>query len=58
MGLLKRLYFKRLVVEELEGELLKATKARDAAKMRSSVERLAPARRALYQAEVDLLEGV
>ena len=58
MGLLKRLYFKRLVVEEFEGELLKATKARDAAKMRSSVERLASARRALYQAEVDLLEGV
>lgn len=51
------LYYKRLVVVEIEGDLLKATKARDADKMRSTIGRLASARLALNQAEVSFLEG-
>ena len=52
------LYYKRLAVAELEGDLLKATKARDADKMRSIYERIVPARLALDQAEVDYLAEV
>jgi hypothetical protein len=51
------LYYKRLVVIELEGDLLKAAKEGDASKMRSSIERLAAARLALNHAEVSFLEG-
>lgn len=50
------LYYKRLIVVELEGDLLKATKARDADKMRSCVQRLSLARLALHKAEVRFLE--
>lgn len=49
------LYYKRLVVVELEGDLLKATKAQDPDKMCSSMRRLALARLALNQAEVSFL---
>jgi hypothetical protein len=51
------LYYKRLVVVELEGDLLKATKARDADKIRSLYERIVAARLALNQAEVGFLAG-
>ena len=49
-------YYKRIAVAELEGDLLKATKARDADKMQSLYERVVLARLALDQAEVDFLE--
>ena len=51
------LYYKRLAVAELEGDLLKATKARDADKIRSVYERILSARLALNQAEVNFLAG-
>lgn len=51
------LYYKRLAVAELEGDLLKATKARDAEKMQSVYERIVSARLALDQAEVRFLAG-
>jgi len=51
------LYYKRLVVVELEGDLLKATKARDADEIRSLYERIVAARLALNQAEVGFLAG-
>ena len=51
------LYYKRLAVAELEGDLLKATKARDADKIRSVYERIVSARLALKQAEVSFLAG-
>ena len=50
------LYYKRIAVAELEGDLLKATKARDADKTRSLYERIVLARLALNQAEVSFLE--
>jgi hypothetical protein len=50
------LYYKRIAVAELEGDLLKATKARDAEKIRSLYERIVLARLALDQAEVDFLK--
>ena len=50
------LYYKRIAVAELEGDLLKATKARDADKIRSLYERIVVARLALDQAEVDFLK--
>lgn len=50
------LYYKRIAVAELEGDLLKATKARDADKIRSLYERIVLARLALDQAEVDFLK--
>ena len=49
------LYYKRLAVAELEGDLLKATKARDADKMRSVYGRIVSARLALNQAEANYL---
>ena len=49
------LYYKRLAVVELEGDLLKAVKARDAEKVRSLYERMASARVALNQAEANYL---
>jgi hypothetical protein len=49
------LYYKRIAVAELEGDLLKATKMRDADKMRSLYERIVVARLKLDQAEVDFL---
>ena len=49
------LYYKRLVVVELEGDLLKATKQSDANKMRSVYERIIRARLSLNQAEVRYL---
>ena len=51
------LYYKRLAVVELEGDLLKATKARDADKIRSLYERIVLARLALNKAEVSFLAG-
>jgi hypothetical protein len=51
------LYYKRLAVAELEGDLLKATKVRDADKMRSVYERIVAARLALNQAEAAYLAG-
>ena len=51
------LYYKRLAVAELEGDLLKATKAHDAEKIRSVYERIVSARLALDQAEVRFLAG-
>jgi len=51
------LYYKRLAVAELEGDLLKATKARDADEIRSVYERIVSARLALNQAEVRFLAG-
>jgi hypothetical protein len=51
------LYYKRLAVAELEGDLLKATKVRDADKIRSIYERIVSARLALNQAEVSFLAG-
>lgn len=50
------LYYKRIAVAELEGDLLKATRARDADKIRSLYERIVLARLALDQAEVDFLK--
>lgn len=50
------LYYERIAVAELEGDLLKATKARDADKIRSLYERIVLARLALDQAEVDFLK--
>ncbi|MGB5577175.1 MAG: DUF5661 family protein [Woeseiaceae bacterium] len=50
------LYYKRIAVAELEGDLLKATKARDADKIRSLDGRIVLARLALDQAEVDFLK--
>ncbi len=50
------LYYKRIAVAELEGDLLKATKARDADKIRSLYERIVLARLALDEAEVDFLK--
>lgn len=50
------LYYKRIAVAELEGDLLKATKTRDADKIRSLYERIVLARLALDQAEVDFLK--
>lgn len=50
------LYYKRIAVAELEGDLLKSTKARDANKIRSIYERIVLARLALDQAEVDFLK--
>ena len=50
------LYYKRLAVAELEGDLLKATKARDADKIRSVYERIVSSRLALNQAEVQFLK--
>ncbi len=50
------LYYKRIAVAELEGDLLKATKTRDANKIRSLYERIALARLALDQAEIDFLK--
>jgi len=49
------LYYKRLAVAELEGDLLKATKARDADKIRSIYQRVVTARLTLDQAEVRFL---
>jgi hypothetical protein len=51
------LYYKRIAVAELEGDLLKSTKARDADKIRSIYERIVLARLALDQAEVDFLKN-
>ena len=51
------LYYKRLAVAELEGDLLKATKACDADKIRSVYERILSARLALDEAEVNFLAG-
>jgi len=51
------LYYKRIAVAELEGDLLKSTKARDAKKIRSIYERIVLARLALDQAEVDFLKN-
>ncbi len=50
------LYYKRIAVAELEGDLLNATKARDADKIRSLYERIVLARLALDEAEVDFLK--
>jgi hypothetical protein len=49
------LYYTRLAVAELEGDLLKATKARDADQIRSVYQRIVLARLALDQAEVSFL---
>ena len=49
------LYYKRLAVAEFEGDLLKATKARDADQIRSVYQRIVSARLALDQAEVSFL---
>ncbi len=49
------LYYKRLAVAELEGDLLNATKARDADKIWSVYARIVSARLALDQAEVEYL---
>jgi hypothetical protein len=50
------LYYKRIAVAELEGDLLKATKGRDADKIQSLYERTVLARLALDQAEADFLK--
>ncbi len=50
------LYYKRIAVAELEGDLLNATKARDTDKIRSLYERIVLARLALNEAEVDFLK--
>ena len=50
------LYYKRIAVAELEGDLLKAAKERDADKIRSIYERILLARLLLDQAEVDFLK--
>ena len=51
------LYYKRLAVADLEGDLLKATKAHDADKTRSVYEKILAARLALDQAEINFLAG-
>ena len=48
-------YYKRLDVAELEGDLLKAIAAQNPAKAQSLYSRLAQAKRALAQAEVEQL---
>jgi hypothetical protein len=48
------LYYKRLTVAELEGDLLKATKARDADEIRSVYERIVSARLALLKEKAGL----
>jgi hypothetical protein len=48
-------YYRLLEVAELEGDLLKATVRGDAAKIRDYYKRLAKARIALHQAELDRL---
>ncbi len=48
-------YYKRLDVAELEGDLLKAIAAQNSAKAQSLYSRLAQAKRALAQAEVEQL---
>ena len=48
-------YYKRLVVAELEGDLLKATLAKNPAKVEALYKRLAQARLALSQAELNRL---
>ncbi|MCJ7558214.1 MAG: hypothetical protein MUP90_15045 [Gammaproteobacteria bacterium] len=50
------LYYKRIAVAELEGDLLKATRAGHTDKMRSLYQRIALARLELDQAEVDFLK--
>lgn len=50
------LYYKRIAVAELEGDLLKAAKARDADKIRSLYGRTVLARHTLYQAEANYLK--
>lgn len=50
------LYYKRIAVAELEGDLLKATKARDTNKMQSVYERMVAARLVLSQSEVRFLK--
>jgi hypothetical protein len=49
------LYYKRLALAELEGDLLKATKAGDSRTIRSVYERIVSARLALDKAEVSFL---
>ena len=51
------LYYKRLAVVELEGDLLKAAKAGDANKIRSLYARILQARLALNNAEISYLSG-
>jgi hypothetical protein len=48
-------YYKRLAVVELEGDLLKATLAKNSARIESLYKRLAQARLALNQAELNRL---
>lgn len=49
-------YYKRLEVAELEGDLLKAIVAKNSAKVQSLYPRLAQARGALAQAEIEQLD--
>lgn len=49
-------YYKRLEVAELEGDLFKATVAKDAEKIKKYYKRLAEARRILSQAEAEQLK--
>ena len=51
------LYYKRIAIAEFEGDLLKATKARDADKIRSLYKRIVLARLSLNQAEASYLEA-
>jgi hypothetical protein len=51
------LYYKRLLVVELEGDLLKALHDRDAERARERQERILGARQALHQAELNYLSG-
>ena len=51
------LYYKRLTVAELEGDLLKATKEGDSAKIRGTYARIVAARLELARAEIAFLEG-
>jgi len=50
------IYYKRIAVAELEGDLLKATNERDVDKIRSVYERVLLARLLLDQAEIDCLK--
>jgi putative cell wall-binding protein len=50
------IYYKRIAVAELEGDLLKATSERDVDKIRSVYERVLLARLLLDQAEIDCLK--
>jgi hypothetical protein len=50
------LYYKRIAVAELEGDLLKATKERDVDKVLSLYQRTVLSRLALDQAEADFLK--